>query len=722
MKRLTPLLLAAVLGLAACSDLTPTAARGPAAPSRDAAAAVEAVEFVPGQIIVRFNPGANRSEIAQANRARHKEDMLLARTEVMEVEVGEEVATAERMRKNPNVEFAEPDYIMKLGPCEVSTSCTLPDGGFFPYKWDLHNTGTINDQALGFGLVNTGQADADMDWAETYDYLGPAFAGSAVIAILDTGIRSTHVAFAGKILGGRRFLGDAQPVTNFNDDHGHGSHVAGIAAALGTSPVPGVGYGANIKLLIGKVCNSAGTCPTSATANGIVWAADNGANVINMSLGSFGGNPDGSGSAAQQAALQYAASKNVLPVCATGNDDGKVGYSGGVGYPARFPECMAVAATTWSDTKASYSNYGPQTAISAPGGDGNPTGSPFSLVLSASNTSNTGYVWRAGTSMATPEVAGLAALLWATGMHDAAQIRQRLIDTADDLGAPGRDPIFGAGRINAYRAITGQSPNAPPVVHPGSGYAGHKGVPVQFDGSTSFDPNGKPVTFAWNFGDPSSASNVSALPNPTHAYLRAGTYTVTLTVTDASNRTTTATTQAVIPNVSPAVSPIPGATLLAGEGYAASGSFADSDPDTWTATVNYGDGGGAQALGLSGNAFSIAHTYGAAGSFPVAVTVSDDDGGVGSATATVHVLSAQQAIDALSALVGGAVEGNANSLNAKLNAAKASLDRGNAGTATNQLQAFLNEVAAMVRSGRLSAAQGDVLNAYAGRIIASINR
>lgn len=717
MKRFTPLLLAAALGLAACSDLNPIASRTPASPLHDASAAEEAAEFVPGQIIVRFQPGANRAEIAQEHRARKKEDMLLERTEVLEVPVGEEVATAERMRKNPNVEFAEPDYIMKIGPCETTVACTLPDGSFFHYKWDLNNTGTINDQALGFGLVNTGKPDADIDWAETYDYLGPAFSGSAVIAILDTGIRSTHVDFTGKILKGQRFLNDGQPITNFVDDHGHGSHVAGIAAALGTSPVPGVAYGANIKLLIAKVCNSAGSCPSSATANAIVWAADNGANVINMSLGSFGGAPDGSGSAAQQAALQYAASKNVLPVCATGNDANTAGngYTGGVGYPARFPECMAVAATTWSDTRAAYSNFGAQVAVSAPGGDSNPTGSPFSLVLSASNTSNTGFVWRAGTSMATPEVAGLAALLWATGIHDAAQIRQRIIDTVDDLGAPGWDPFFGAGRINAYRAVTGQSPNAPPVANAGGTYTGSKGVPVQFNGSGSSDPNGKAITYAWNFGDPTSASNTSTLANPTHTYLRAGTYTVTLKVTDASNRSTTTTTQAVIPNVNPAVSALPGATILKGEGYAAAGSFSDPDPDAWTATVDYGDGGGAQPLGLSGNAFSIAHTYAAAGSFTVTVTVSDNDGGAGSSSATVQVLTPQQGIDALTGMVGPV-----QSLLAKLGAARASLDRGNATAAANQLQAFLNEVSAMVQSGRLTAAQGAAYTAMENRIVASI--
>lgn len=716
MKRLTPLWLAAAFGLAACSDVNPVASRGslPVPPAANA----RQPEIVPGQIIVRFKPGANHLEVTEAHRARRRESMLLPRAEVLAVPVGEEVAIAEEMGNDPSVEFAEPDYILKVGPCETSTACTLPDGVFSHYKWDLHNTGTINDQALGFGLVNTGKPDADIDWGEVYDLLGPSFSGSAVIAILDTGIRATHVDFTGKILAGQRFLGDAQPITNFNDDHGHGSHTAGIAAALGNSPVPGVAYGSNIKLLIGKVCNAAGQCPTSATANAIVWATDNGANVINMSLGSFGGAPDGSGSAAQQAALQYAAAHNVLPVCAAGNDANTPGngYTGGIGYPARFPECMAVGATSWSDTRAAYSNFGAQLAVSAPGGDSNPTGSPFSLVLSASNTSNTGFVWRAGTSMATPEVAGLAALLWATGMHNAAQIRQRIIDTVDDLGAPGWDPFFGAGRINAYRAITGVSPNAPPVANPGGAYSGSKGVAVHFDGSASADPNGKPITYAWNFGDPTSGSNTSTAQKPTHTYLRAGTYTVTLTVTDASGRTGTASTSAVIPNVTPSVTTLPNATILPGEGYVASGSFSDSDPDAWTATVNYGDGSGTQPLALSGNSFSIAHTYGASGSFTVTVAVSDNDGGTGSSSATVTVLTPQQGIDALEAMVGPI-----HPLLVKLEAARASLDRGNETPAKNQIGAFLNQVDAMVRTGQMTAAQGAALTAYANRILAAID-
>jgi|GEM_PF-1803306 len=732
MKRVVPLFLAGLAGLTACSDQNPLDLAGrldPGAASFSSQSAPEG-EFVPGQIIVRFRPGAARAEIAEQNRARHKRDMLLERTEVMEVPVGEELAIAAQLRKNPNVEFAEPDYILKVGPCEVAADCTLPDGQFFHYKWDLHNTGTIVDQLLGWGTVATGKADADIDWAEAYDYLGAGFAGSARIAILDTGIRTTHQAFVGKIVGGRRFLNDGVSVTNYTDDHSHGTHVAGIAASLGTAGVPGVGYGTNIKLLVGKVCNSAGSCPSSATADGIVWAADNGANVINMSLGSFGGNPDGTGSAAQQAALRYALGKNSLPVCATGNDDNKPtnGYTGGIGYPARFPECMAVGATGWSDTKASYSNYGPQIEISAPGGDSNPTGSAFSLILAASHNSNTGYNWKAGTSMATPQVAGLAALLFATGTTSAAEVRERIKQTADDVEAPGWDARTGAGRINAYRAITGKDPNAAPVAIPGSGYTGNKGVPVQFDGTASNDPNGRPVTFAWNFGDPASGTaNTSSAPRPTHVYMRAGSYVVSLTVTDASGLTHTSTTQAVIANVAPRVASFGGATLLQGETYSATGSFTDPDPDTWTATVSYGDGT-SRSLALSGKSFVLSHRYLAAGTHTVTVTVRDDDGGSGSGSAPVTVWTPQQGIQALLLDVIGRGStsdlpaGSVTALKAPLHAAQDALDRGNTTAATEQVQAFTGQVAALVRSRQITESAGQELTAAANRVLASISR
>lgn len=726
MKLAAPLFLAGLFGLGACSDLNPVdAARDALSPGglKLDAAAADAQEVVPGQIIVRFRPGAARSEIAQQHRASKKADMLLERTEILAVPVGQEAEIAAQLSRNPNVEFAEPDVIMRVGPCETSTSCDLPNGDLALWKWDLHNPGTMDMALQGWGTVTTGKVDADMDWAETYDHLGPAFAGSAVIAILDTGIRTTHPAFAGKILGGRRFIVDTLPATNYTDDHGHGSHVAGIAASRGDARIPGVAYGSNVKILVGKVCSSAGACPASATANAIVWAADNGANVINLSLGSFGGAADGSGSAAQQTALRYALGKDVLPICATGNDDSKPtnGYTGGIGYPARFPECMAVGATSWSDTKASYSNYGPQIEISAPGGDTNAQRTAAGYILAPLHSRDS-YTWKSGTSMAAPQVAGLAALLYATGMTSAAEVRARMIETADDVEAPGWDARTGAGRANVYRAVTGRDPNAAPTADAGSGYAGNKGVAMQFDGSASADPNDKPVTLAWDFGDPASgAANSSSAVKPTHTYLRAGSYTVTLTVTDAANLKTTTNTVAVVANISPAVASFAGATLLLGESYADAGSFADADPDRWMATVDYGDGTGLRPLALNGHSFSLAHTYTAAGTHTVRVTVRDDDGGTGSGTATVTVWTPAQAISAtLLAEVDGLEQ--STSLSAPLTAAQASLARGDLSAANGQMRAFVNHVEALVQGRRLAASTGAQLTASANRVIASMNR
>jgi hypothetical protein len=424
--------------------------------------------YVPGQIIVRFRPGAARSEIAKANRAKHKREMRLERTVILEVPVGEEFEIARNLVKNPNVEFAEVDYALSVVPCETG-DCTDTEEWFFGRKWDLHNDGQIITN-LGTPTVAavTGKPDADMDWLEAYTYLGPDFDGSAVIGILDTGIRHTHGDLAGKVIAARNFA-IGYPEDLIEDRDGHGTHVAGIAAASGALAMSGVAYGKNIKLISAKVCelylfpdgSVRTSCPSSSTAEAIVWATDQGANVLNMSLG--GPWTATAGFAAQQTALRYARSHNVLPFCASGNDAREPGYEGtetrGVGFPARFPECVAVGSTDWFDNRSSFSSWGPQVELSAPGGQvfangGTPWGAIFSLSNSADNT----YTYKQGTSMAAPQAAGLAGLLFATGMTDANEVLQRMMETAEDLGAPGRDPHFGYGRINVYRALTQQDP------------------------------------------------------------------------------------------------------------------------------------------------------------------------------------------------------------------------------------------------------------------------
>jgi hypothetical protein len=443
------------VSMAACGDAGPMGAVGPAPEGARFDEVVAEADFVPGQILVRFTPGAARHEIAQANRARPREELALSRTWVLEVAPGTELETIRALRAHPNVEFAEPDYIYTVVPCGTG-DCEVPNDPNFGGKWDLYNSGFVTD-AGGNVLTPTGTPRADISWMEARQYLENTggVGGTAVVAIIDTGIRAAHQSLAGKVIGGRNFFPPTcilifcfgTPVPgNWADDNGHGTHVAGIAAARGDDGlgVPGVAFMDNVQLLAVRVCGTAlGICNASGIVNGIIWAVDNGAHVLNLSLG-------GAGSAALQNALQHAVNNNVLAVCATGNDNGPVSF------PAAYPQCMAVGSTNWSDERASYSNFGPQTEISAPGGDIGVA--PHSYILSSWHTSNTAYAYAAGTSMAAPQVAGLAGLLRASGITSANEIRDRIRSTADDLGPAGVDNFFGSGRINVYRALTQMDP------------------------------------------------------------------------------------------------------------------------------------------------------------------------------------------------------------------------------------------------------------------------
>ncbi|HEU4561366.1 MAG TPA: DNA/RNA non-specific endonuclease, partial [Longimicrobium sp.] len=255
-----------------------------------------------------------------------------------------------------------------------------------------------------------------------------------------------------------------------------------------------------------------------------------------------------------------------------------------------------------------------------------------------------------------------------------------------------------------------------PVAATDGPYNGFEGSAVTLDGSASSDPDGDVLTYTWDFGDGTTGTGAK----PTHTWADNGTYVVTLTVTDPAGADATVTTSVTVFNVAPTVSAFAGGTVLPQQAYTSGGTFADPGADSWTATVDYGDGAGAQPLALSGNAFSLSHVYTAPGTYTVTVTVSDDDGATSTKTATVTVLTAQQGIANLQAQVNAAANGGtANSMNAKLRAASASLDRGNTTAAAGQLNAFINEVEATVQSGRMSQAQGDALIAAARTILAS---
>lgn len=267
-----------------------------------------------------------------------------------------------------------------------------------------------------------------------------------------------------------------------------------------------------------------------------------------------------------------------------------------------------------------------------------------------------------------------------------------------------------------------ESGTRPPVARTDGPYVGFEGSPVAFDASSSTDPDGDALTFAWSFGDGATGTGAK----PSHSYADDGTFQVRVIATDPFGAADTAFTSVTVMNVAPTVAAFAGADLLPGERYAATGTFTDPGTDQWTATVDYGAGAGPQPLALSGKGFTLSHVYAAAGTYTVTVRIADGDGGVGVRSATVTVRTAAHAVGGLRATVaalaadGALASGTAASLLAKLGAAEQSLGRGDVGAAAGQLRAFVEEVRALVSAGRLSAAEGDALIAAAQRILRSI--
>lgn len=264
---------------------------------------------------------------------------------------------------------------------------------------------------------------------------------SVVIAVVDSGVDYGHADLAGKLTAGHNFIAcpNSVPPCPFlpQDDNGHGTHVAGIAAALtnNNTGVAGVSWGAQVMPV--KVLNSSGNGSYENVAAGIVWAVDHGAQVINLSLGGI--NP----SAALESAVLYAYGHNTLLVASTGNQG-----SPNVLYPARYPQVVAVGASNMNNLPASFSNYGPEVDLAAPGEN------IYSLWIGNS------YQIRSGTSMSAPFVSGLAAVLFGY-ISGADAVRSVIEATALDIGPVGWDNYSGAGLIQMDAALALVIPPTP---------------------------------------------------------------------------------------------------------------------------------------------------------------------------------------------------------------------------------------------------------------------
>ncbi|PDO10272.1 MAG: hypothetical protein BLM47_07895 [Candidatus Reconcilbacillus cellulovorans] len=308
---------------------------------------------------------------------------------------------AEKLRDyflKTEIEYAEPHYLYETN--EVVPNDSL----YLRYQWNLP------------------QIAADRGWDISKG------SDDVLVAVVDTGVDRDHPDLNGRIRPGRNTIRpDAPPL----DDVGHGTHVAGIISAIVNNATGIAGMSWNNPILPVKALDDTGAGSTLSVAQGIIWATDQGAKVINLSLGNY------ADSDFLHDAVRYAYERDVVLVAAVGNDN-----TDKPGYPAAYPEVLAVGATGPNRKKAAFSNYGDYLDVVAPG------------IGIASTYPNGRYAAMSGTSMASPHVAALAALIRSVNPRlTNAEVYDIIRRTADDLGPKGRDPYFGYGEINAQKAL-----------------------------------------------------------------------------------------------------------------------------------------------------------------------------------------------------------------------------------------------------------------------------
>jgi subtilisin family serine protease len=365
------------------------------------------------------------------------------------------------------------------------------------------------------------------------------------LAIIDSGINYLHPDLDDNYAGGDDFVeGDGDPM----DVYGHGTHVAGTACAEDNDngdsdgPYGVVGVAPACALYALRVLDNAGFGDASDLIAALEWAVDNGIQVANLSLG-WDLDPGDT----VKAAFDNAERAGLVIVAAACNNGNRPGRGDNVCYPALYDSVIAVAATDAADQRASFSSTGEQVELAAPGV------SVFSTWNDASSYANPQpvcreeeggqacYKYGSGTSMASPHVAGTAALILAAHpgwTND--QVRARLQATADDLGDTGWDPHYGYGLVDAAEAAAVGPANEPPaatITSPADGSSFESGDTILFTGTAS-DPEDGDLTdsLAWT----SSIDGPIGMGGSPSAILSDGTHTVTASVTDSGGRTASA--------------------------------------------------------------------------------------------------------------------------------------------------------------------------------------
>lgn len=443
-------------------------------------AAVRGLDYIPGEVIVKFRQGtavAGQTRALDALRSRPLPDRLQwigDRTARLRVDDDlDSPAIAATLSRQPEVEYAHPNWLLRKNLVPNDTSYAARQWNMtainMPGAWD------VNPGAPG---VTVAVIDSGMT-SVTATYGFKTWSGSAIVTAQMPFAISPDFA-AARIATGRDFVFWTGPVL---DSDGHGTHVAATVAQSTNNNLGYAGVAYNAKVMPLKACLSywdvqilrseqgvpgyaplgSDFCPTSAVVSAIRYAADNGAKVINLSLGGTNQSPS------YVDALNYAVSRGVFVAISAGNEfeDGNP-----TTYPASYAStiqgAMSVGAVGRSLTRAFYSTTGSFVEIAAPGGNSRDGGSAGAIwqagifftdydpeVVIFPRFDRYGDVALQGTSMASPHVAGLAALLMSQGITSPAAVEAAIARSARDLGTQGRDNDFGAGLIEPRAALRG---------------------------------------------------------------------------------------------------------------------------------------------------------------------------------------------------------------------------------------------------------------------------
>lgn len=331
----------------------------------------------------------------------------------------------------PQIQVAEVQ--VSLPAAQIATASALPAAApevtFIEPDLPVTGVAISNDPAFASPATSYGftQIQVPTAWRITTG------SQQVVIAVLDSGVKLDHPELAGKLTAGYDFVNrDETP----DDDSGHGTHVAGLIGAAINNGQGLAGVCPGCRIMPVKVLNADNLGTWGNLARGILFATDNGARIINLSLGSI------YPSQTLDAAIAYARQHDVLVVAAAGNTGQQQPF-----YPAALEGVIAVGATNAQDEWWALSNYGDFIDLTAPG----------DLIYSTFHqldNAYSGYTYMSGTSMATPFVSGLAGLVLSIyPQFSAGDVTAALMTGADDLGTSGRDLYFGQGRINAYRTL-----------------------------------------------------------------------------------------------------------------------------------------------------------------------------------------------------------------------------------------------------------------------------